>query len=192
MEVHLHVYSWVCCESTLLTSTVVHTLLGSIVESRNSRNREVSPFMPSIRANQAIKDPPAASARKPTEILEQKKVNAAAPLFRKTLSPDSGLCCSRVSIMVEIMLDRAVTEQMAALPYGRSGSPKKYWNDRSTRLSHIRARSPFAIQLPLLEGCPFRRRTSRRVCMKHHYSGISNGMLNKPEDNPQGGDLRIR
>jgi len=131
MEFHLHVYSWVCCESTSLTSTVVHTLLGSIVESRNSRNREVSPFMPSIRANQAIKDPPAASARKPTEILEQKKVDAAAQLFRKTLSPDSGLCCSRVSIMVEIMLDRAVTEQMAALPYERSGSPKKYWNGRS-------------------------------------------------------------
>jgi hypothetical protein len=52
---------------------------------------------------------------KPTEILEQKKGHAATQLLRKTLSPIEGIVAVLVKIMSEIMLDRAVTEPIAAL-----------------------------------------------------------------------------
>jgi putative transposase len=67
--------------------------------------------------------------RKRTENAEQKKVpGSAEDLRRQTWQSIEGIVAALMKIMFEILLDRAATDQIGALPYERTGSRNNYRN----------------------------------------------------------------
>ena len=66
--------------------------------------------------------------RKRKEIVGEKKVPTAAELRRQTWQSIEGIVAVLMKIMFEILLDRAATEQIGALPFERTSSRKNYRN----------------------------------------------------------------
>ncbi len=66
--------------------------------------------------------------RKRTENVEQKKASTAADLRRQTWQSIEGIVAVLMKIMFEILLDRAATDQIGALPYERTGGRRNYRN----------------------------------------------------------------
>jgi len=66
--------------------------------------------------------------RKRKEIAGEKKALTAAELRRQTWESIEGIVAVLMKIMFEILLERAATEQVGALPYERTSSRKKYRN----------------------------------------------------------------
>jgi putative transposase len=71
--------------------------------------------------------------RKRKEIAGEKKVPTAAELRRQTWASIEGIVAVLMKIMFEILLDRAATEQIGALPYERTSSRKNYRNGNYKR-----------------------------------------------------------
>jgi len=66
--------------------------------------------------------------RKRKEIVGEKKAPTAAEIRRQTWQSIEGIVAVLMKIMFEILLDRAATEQIGALPYERTSSRKNYRN----------------------------------------------------------------
>jgi len=71
--------------------------------------------------------------RKRKEIAGEKKVPTVAELRRQTWESIEGIVSVLMKIMFEILLDRAATEQIGALPYERTSSRKNYRNGNYKR-----------------------------------------------------------